>query len=197
MNPRSCVACRKHQPPETMFRVVRSPDDKVFLDRDGDGQGRGAYLCRDVKCVVIARKKKLLERALRVPVPSEIYETIEKATDQMPATTQIESPILELLGMARRGGNLIIGQDRVFTSMSENPQLLILVASDCSESVLLRLQRRELPYRTLNLNRHELGNALGLNQAQILALETRSGFARKVGDLLPEGGEAFDENESL
>ena len=43
----------------------------------GKAPGRGAYLWPAAACVAAARKKRLLERALKGPVPPSVYEGLE------------------------------------------------------------------------------------------------------------------------
>ena len=61
-----------------LIRIIRTPEGEIRLDETGRMNGRGAYLCRSCECLQKARKSKALERALKVPIPDEIYETLEK-----------------------------------------------------------------------------------------------------------------------
>lgn len=59
-----------------MIRVVRSPEGKVFLDHSQKANGRGAYLCRDKKCIENAKKKNRLKQALKVSIDEQFYEEL-------------------------------------------------------------------------------------------------------------------------
>jgi len=61
-----------------LIRIIRTPEGEIRLDETGRMNGRGAYLCRSCECLQKARKSKALARALKVPIPDEIYETLEK-----------------------------------------------------------------------------------------------------------------------
>ncbi len=76
--PRTCVACKAEKPKKELIRVVRSPEGRVYVDLTGKGQGRGAYVCSNIDCIELARKKDLLSRALKVEVPREVYEELLK-----------------------------------------------------------------------------------------------------------------------
>jgi predicted RNA-binding protein YlxR (DUF448 family) len=56
--------------------VVRTPDGHVVLDPVHRAPGRGAYLHEAAECVRLARRRKGLERALRTPVPEELWEAV-------------------------------------------------------------------------------------------------------------------------
>jgi hypothetical protein len=71
---RCCVSCRILAPKSQFWRVVRLASSRqVQLDT---GIGRSAYVCRRSSCVQEAQKKNRLGRALRVAIPSEIYEQL-------------------------------------------------------------------------------------------------------------------------
>jgi uncharacterized protein len=75
---RTCVACRLEAGKGAMVRIVRQPDGGVAVDRTGHAAGRGAYLHADVACIEIARKRKALERALKTPVTTDIWDELLK-----------------------------------------------------------------------------------------------------------------------
>lgn len=92
--------------------------------------------------------------------------------------------IMDTLGMARRAGLLIVGQDHVFSAMRSVESLLVLVTDDCSAAVLRSLapkaERGEARVLTLKgVDRAELGSRLGVGTAQIAALPM-GGFTKKV-----------------
>ncbi len=73
-NDRRCVSCRKLAPKSEFWRIVRDyPSQTVQLDR---GMGRSAYLCPTLECLQAAQKKNRLGRALKVPVPDGLYQTL-------------------------------------------------------------------------------------------------------------------------
>ncbi|WP_018132519.1 RNase P modulator RnpM [Effusibacillus pohliae] len=74
---RKCVGCQEMKPKRELIRVVHSPDDQVFLDPTGKKAGRGAYLCKSLACFQIAKKKKALDRSLKITVSDEVYRQLE------------------------------------------------------------------------------------------------------------------------
>lgn len=75
---RMCIVCRKMYPQNTLIRVVReSNTGEVKTDMRKKLFGRGAYICKNIDCILKARKKKGIERHLKCPVPEELYNTME------------------------------------------------------------------------------------------------------------------------
>lgn len=79
---RQCMGCNEHKPKKELLRVVRSPEGDVSLDFTGKKSGRGAYLCRDVKCLRRARKTKRIDRELGVEIPEAIYDGMEREMEE-------------------------------------------------------------------------------------------------------------------
>lgn len=63
---------------KAMLRVLKTTDDQIILDATGRKNGRGAYLCPAMECYKKAVKNKGLERSLKMAIPKEVYEALEK-----------------------------------------------------------------------------------------------------------------------
>ena len=74
---RRCTSCGEHFPKSELFRVVRSPEGEIFLDFSGKKNGRGAYLCHDVKCLRRVRKSKRIEHTLECAIPDAVWDAME------------------------------------------------------------------------------------------------------------------------
>lgn len=75
---RQCVGCREMKMKKELIRIIRTPEGDVVLDARGKQNGRGAYLCPSVDCLLRAKKGKGLERSLKVTIPDEIYDHLEE-----------------------------------------------------------------------------------------------------------------------
>lgn len=75
---RQCVGCGEMKSKKEMMRVLKTAEGPIVLDTTGKKNGRGAYLCMKKECLVKARKNKGLERSLKMSIPGEIYESLEK-----------------------------------------------------------------------------------------------------------------------
>ena len=73
---RKCVVTNEQHPKGEMFRIVRDPEGVVIIDTTGKAKGHGCYLVKNKKVILMAQKKKLLDRHLETSVPDEIYEQL-------------------------------------------------------------------------------------------------------------------------
>ena len=75
---RKCTGCGEMKNKKEMFRVLKTPEDKMVLDATGRKNGRGAYLCPSSACLSLAIKSRGLERSLKVTIPETVYEELKK-----------------------------------------------------------------------------------------------------------------------
>ena len=75
---RQCLGCNEHKPKAELLRVVKSPEGEISLDFKGKKSGRGAYICRDLKCLRRARKSKRIDRNLDTVIPESVYDAMEQ-----------------------------------------------------------------------------------------------------------------------
>lgn len=74
---RQCLGCNEHKPKIQLLRVVRTPEGEILLDFTGKKSGRGAYICKDIKCLKKARKSGRIGRSLDCVIPEEVYDRME------------------------------------------------------------------------------------------------------------------------
>ena len=75
---RRCLATNESFPKKELLRIVRTPEGEVKVDLSGKLNGKGAYISKSAEALKLARQKKVLNRALEVEIPEEIYEEIER-----------------------------------------------------------------------------------------------------------------------
>ena len=78
---RMCVGCAEMKSKNELIRVIKTPENEIVLDATGRKNGRGAYICSNMECLKKARKAKGLERSLKVAIPTEVYDNLEKEMD--------------------------------------------------------------------------------------------------------------------
>jgi hypothetical protein len=54
---RMCIGCRKKREKGEMIRLTQSSEGRVGVDERKHLQGRGLYLCPDLGCLSMAKKK--------------------------------------------------------------------------------------------------------------------------------------------
>ncbi|MBB2182880.1 YlxR family protein [Lachnospiraceae bacterium MD1] len=75
---RMCTGCGEMKAKKEMIRVLKTPEDEIVIDTTGKKNGRGAYVCCSLDCLQKAIKTRGLERSLKVSIPKELVETLEK-----------------------------------------------------------------------------------------------------------------------
>jgi len=69
---RTCIACRTAQPKAALIRIARTPGGDLLVDESARMPGRGAYVCRDVKCVQKVVSSARVRAALgQLPAPQQ------------------------------------------------------------------------------------------------------------------------------
>lgn len=79
--PRTCAGCGEESPKRELLRVVRAPDGTVAYDPSGRANGRGVYVCRQIECIKLAKKKKSFSRMLKVQVDDLVYDELERVCE--------------------------------------------------------------------------------------------------------------------
>ena len=180
---RSCTVCRAKADKADLIRVVRSPEGRAVVDVMKKLPGRGAYICPDTECIERAKKSGSLAHALGIVINPDFWPELEEA-----AKTSGVNPALKVrsvLGLSRKSGALIIGTDNIDR---EKRKVLVLTASDCSESVRKFAESHE--NIALDMNTEELSEAIGTRGGvQIVGLPVNSGFAKKLMSLNNVKGE--------
>lgn len=75
---RKCSGCGEMKPKKELIRVLRT-ENGVIVDLTGKQNGRGAYICNSKDCFDKAKKAKSIEKALKTPIPQEVYAELEKS----------------------------------------------------------------------------------------------------------------------
>ena len=107
--------------------------------------------------------------------------------------------VLSILGMARRAGVLIIGQDNVKSSLSHRDKLFILFPEDApngSEKTFKSLSKKAEHAVLDGISTERLSHAIGVNRAVVVALPERSGFVSGIKSST-EGGVVIEQSESI
>ncbi len=73
---RTCMGCNETKEKSELFRIVKSKEGILEIDLTGKKEGRGAYICKNEKCLDKVIKSKRLARVLKQEISQEIYENL-------------------------------------------------------------------------------------------------------------------------
>lgn len=103
---------------------------------------------------------------------------------------------LNLLGLARRGGNLALGEEPVGDICQQHRARVVFLARDAGDTICRRAARMaesgNAPLVTLPWSKEEVGSALGRSTCALLAL-TDQGLASTVLSRLAQEDESLQE----
>ena len=80
---RKCVGCSESKPKKELIRIVKNKEQEVFIDETGKANGRGAYVCKDIKCFNKAIKSKAIYKALGKDLSEEAIESLRKSLSDL------------------------------------------------------------------------------------------------------------------
>ena len=55
---RTCMGCNLKKDKKELIRLAFNKNKEIFVDETGKAEGRGAYICDDIKCLEKAIKTK-------------------------------------------------------------------------------------------------------------------------------------------
>lgn len=73
---RKCIVCGENKDKNNLIRIVKNKEEGIILDPTGKKNGRGAYICKDEKCINEAKKKRKLEKVFKTEISDDLYEEI-------------------------------------------------------------------------------------------------------------------------
>ena len=188
---RRCILSGETQPRETLVRVAISPPyadgvHGVLPDVGAKAPGRGAWIQPDRKQLETAMASGHLKGALarafkgtKLAVPDDLPDLIEKA---------LIRHVSDRLGLEMRGGNIVLGSNRIAEQARAGAVALLFHASDASEDgrkkldqawrVGIEAEGSGARGRVLPLDRNTLSVALGRENVVHLGVSGHSGDMR-------------------
>ena len=112
-------------------------------------------------------------------------------------TVRPEETFLSIVGLAKRAGVLLLGQDTLKSVLAKGESLLVLFSQGAESSFYRSLVKgryaEKCTIRVLGgISGSDLSAAVGSGNVKVVALPLRSGFAASVSKLLAEGGIQFE-----
>lgn len=176
---RRCIVTRAALEKPAMIRFVLDPEGRVVPDLKEKLPGRGLWVTADRAILAEAVKKNAFARAARqsAKVPADLVERVAELARR---------EVMELLGLARKSGQLRAGFEKVQIALQAGKVRLLIAASDAAEDgkgKLARLAARSEAGSGVELaaplTAAELAQALGREHAVHAAIAA-SGIAERV-----------------
>ena len=73
---RTCMGCNSKKSKNELIRISKNKNNEININESQKLDGRGAYLCSDIKCLEKVRKTKRIERIFGIQISDEIYEKL-------------------------------------------------------------------------------------------------------------------------
>ncbi len=73
---RTCMGCNEKKDKKELIRIVKNKENNISIDRTGKQDGRGAYICDNIKCLEKLIKSKRLEKVFDMKISEEIYKNL-------------------------------------------------------------------------------------------------------------------------
>ncbi|MDY0881840.1 RNA-binding protein [Dongia soli] len=171
---RRCIVTRQVFDKRHLLRFVLDPDGQVVPDVKNRLPGRGFWVQADRAALLTAIKTNAFAKAARrqVGMPADLVERV---------TVLLQREVAELLGLARKSGDLTAGYDKVEQALRAKQVAVLVQASDGAEdgrSKLARLAGSGVEIWT-PLTVAELAAALGRENPVHVALKS-SGIAERL-----------------
>lgn len=106
----------------------------------------------------------------------------------------MQDRFLSLLGLCRRAGKMVIGNDPVIESVFKKKAELVIIASDCSKNtsknVLVSTHKNNVSAVVCNYTKDDISYAVG-KYCAVLSIED-TGFAKKAYTLIVDNTKKED-----
>ena len=178
---RTCIVTRQALPEERLVRFVAGPDGAVVPDLARKLPGRGLWVEAQRGVVEQAVRKGAFARAAKAQLkaPPDLADQVESL---------LKSRLLQGLGLARRGGDLTWGYEKVAAAIGAGRVAWMVEAADGAQDgrrKLLQIAARQPePPRLVGVfSSAELGLALGLENVIHLVFLAGRGAERWTLDV--------------
>jgi predicted RNA-binding protein YlxR (DUF448 family) len=179
---RRCLATGTVADKDALLRFVVAPTGALVPDLQQRLPGRGLYLAPTRAAVDAALKKRVFARAARRPVevPDDLADWLEAL---------VVARALDLIGLARRAGQAVVGYDQVAAWLKAGRAAVLLQAADAAPAGRARLAALAGDRPVVELLRAaELAQPFGREHVVHVALAAGGIATRLLGELARLGG---------
>lgn len=167
---RTCIGCRQSKNPDQLVRYVVAPDGHLLVDYRQRLPGRGAYTCVDMNCLRQAVERKQFQRSFRGKCQEIDFDLLADSLQNA-----LVQKIFNLIGMARKSGQLISGSNVVMAALRQaKDSALVLIAEDISTGIAVKVselaKRRQIPCEQM-FGKEAYGQLLGKAERSVVAVQ--------------------------
>lgn len=188
---RRCILTGETAPRAQLIRLALGPDGQVAADWSERLPGRGAWITADRSLFDSVAARGRLRGALARAFKANSFSLPDDLGTRIAAG--LRQRVLARLGLEKRAGNLIIGEERVREALRAGKVRLVLHAGDARPDGADRLDGMaravgesleiDIPQRRLPLPRDALSAALGRDNAVHAAVTDAAAAARVLTDI--------------
>ena len=161
---RKCVCCELEKPKGEMTRIVISGRNTeingVVKDDSGKQKGRGAYICRNKKCIEQAFENGLIDDETKAACLADM-----------------EKSKLQLLSIAMKAGRVAAGEYQCEEAIHKGDAFFVIIAEDASDNTRKKFEDKchfyEVPF-TIYGEKEELGRMIGKAERSVIAIKDES-----------------------
>ena len=175
---RTCAGTRQRRDPSGMVRLVTDPQGCLAVDVRGKAPGRGVWIQAERQAFLEALSAKRVARTFKGRIQTLPEGEGERLLAN--AVQQLEQSMLQLLGLARRSGELLVGMDAV-SSAAGTSDFVLVMAEDVSPRSARKAEEAAHPEATTIRfsSMGKLGSMLGRTDVGVLGLR-RSTLAERL-----------------
>lgn len=167
---RTCISCREATDKKLLVRYVLDPGKRILVDYRQRLPGRGVYTCFNPSCIEMAVKRQGFKRGFK----QECCAVEATALNQQ-LKLEVEQKIINLIGMARKAGEIVSGTNAVFDFLKK-PQSpsIVLVTDDISTSIgdkICQQAERKNIHHVRMFSKRKIGQLLGKDERSAIAFE--------------------------
>lgn len=70
------MGCNSKKDQNELIRISKNKNNEININENQKLDGRGAYLCSNIKCLEKVMKTKRIERIFGIQISDEIYEKL-------------------------------------------------------------------------------------------------------------------------
>lgn len=170
---RRCILSGTVLPQTALLRFAVGPDGFVAPDLKGTLPGRGLWLTPTRSAVETAQKKGAFARAAKRPItlPDHLADLIDQ---------QFTHRMLNLMGLARKAGDLVTGFEKVKTLTGSGRAAVLIAARDAADDGKRKIQGSAPALPVIDLfNVDQLSLALGRKNV-VHAAVRQGGLAQRL-----------------